>query len=208
MAAVEKKNQLTEPKSESSANLLDTLRDLMDWFQIEKVNGVIIGGIAASLLGRPRTTGDVDVLILLEEVHWKTFLNQGKKYNFFPRISEPLKFARQSRILLLKHKPSAIDLYISFAVLPFEKKTIFNATTIEVKGLRICLPKPEDLIIMKAVAARPKDLIDIESIFSINPKLNYRRILKTVQEFANAIDMPDIIDNLEKIHEKSKKILR
>ncbi len=198
---------MSEPESVSSAHLLGTLRDLMGWIQIERVNGVIIGGIAASLLGRPRTTGDVDVLIMLEEEFWKTFLNQGEKYNFFPRISEPLEFARQSRILLLKHKPSAIDVDISFAVLPFEKKTIFNATTVDIKGLLIRLPKPEDLIIMKAVAARPKDLIDIESIISTNPKLNYRRIHKTVQEFADAIDMPDIIENLEKIHKNSKKNL-
>ncbi len=194
-------------KSDTLTPLLHALHDLMNWLQIEQVNGVIIGGIAASLLGRPRTTGDVDVLILLEEEHWTKFLDQGKKYNFFSRISEPLEFARQSRVLLLKHKPSIIDVDISFAALPFEEKTILNATNIKVKGLTIRLPKPEDLIIMKAIAARPKDLIDIESIISANSKLNYRRIHKTVREFADALDMPDIIENLEKILKKTKNNL-
>jgi hypothetical protein len=41
-------------------------------------------------------------------------------------------------------------------------------------GVRVPLPIPEDLIVMKAVAHRPQDLADIESILVAHPKLNLR----------------------------------
>jgi hypothetical protein len=46
--------------------LLAVLRDLMAWVKAGKVQGVVIGGLAASLLGRPRLTRDVDMLVLAD----------------------------------------------------------------------------------------------------------------------------------------------
>lgn len=192
-------------KSDTLAPLLNALSDLMNWFETEHINGMVIGGVAASLLGRPRLTRDVDILIQLEEDGWSDFISQGAQYGFFPRIRDPLEFARESRVLLLQHGPTHIDIDVAFAALPFEEKSILNATDVEIKGLTVRLPKPDDLIIMKAVAARPKDLIDIDSLIDANPALQYKRIRAVVREFAEALDMPDIIENLDKILEKKSK---
>jgi hypothetical protein len=60
--------------------LLAVLRDLMAWLQAGKVPGVVIGGLAASLLGRPRLTRNVDVLVLIDEDHWADFLTAGENF--------------------------------------------------------------------------------------------------------------------------------
>jgi hypothetical protein len=186
------------------APLFDALRDLVTWFRNDKVNGIIIGGVAASLLGRPRATRDIDALVRLDEEKWPEFLEQCEKYGFVPRISEPLPFASKSRVLLLKHFLSGIDIDIAFAGLPFEEDSILKATAFNIKGLALRLPRPEDLIIMKAVAARPKDLVDIESLIDANPNLDHQSVTATVKEFAEALDMPELSENLHKI--LSKKI--
>ena len=49
------------------APLLAVLRDLVGWWKAGKVPGVVIGGLAASLLGRSRLTRDEDALVLVEE---------------------------------------------------------------------------------------------------------------------------------------------
>ena len=72
-----------------------TLRPLTDWLQAENVSGLIIGGVAASLLGRPRFTQDVDALISLEENLWEKFLRAGARFGFAPRITDPAAFARK-----------------------------------------------------------------------------------------------------------------
>ncbi len=181
-----------------------TLRSLTDWLRASNVSGLIIGGVAASLLGRPRLTQDVDVLILLDEKLWDTFLTAGQHFGFFPRISDPVVFARKSRVFLLHHQPTAIDVDIALAALPFEEEAIRQVNRRKLGKLTIPLPTPENLIIMKAVAHRPQDIADIGALVDTNPRLDFRRIRRWVQEFASALDMPDILADLEKILRESK----
>lgn len=63
---------------EPLAPLLSVLLDLVTWFQSRNVRGLVIGGVAASLLGRPRVTHDVDALVLLKREKWEEFLAAGK----------------------------------------------------------------------------------------------------------------------------------
>src|SRR3990167_10056021 len=152
------------PKKGPLSPLLEALRDLVTWLQCKHTPGVIIGGVAASILGRPRLTRDIDALVMLEEEYWDTFLLDGAKCGFIPRLNDCLTFARKSRVLLVRHKPSGIDVDITFGTLPFEKEAISRAVWFDIKKIRLPLPAPEDLIIMKAIAHRPRDLADIESI--------------------------------------------
>jgi hypothetical protein len=68
-------------REESLASLLAALRDLVAWLQATHVSGVVIGGVAASLLGRPRVTRDVDAVVLLDESHWDAFLAAGTQFD-------------------------------------------------------------------------------------------------------------------------------
>jgi hypothetical protein len=58
--------------------------------------------------------------------------------------------------------------------------------------LRLRLPTPEDLIIMKAVAQRPKDLEDIQAISVSHPDLDRARVQFWVEQFGQALDLPEL----------------
>ena len=150
-------------------------------------------------------TRDIDALILLEEKYWEEFLLDGEKFGFIPRLSDCVNFAKTSRVLLVRHKPSGIDVDITFGALAFEKEAITHAVWLEIKKIRLPLPVPEDLIVMKAIAHRPRDLADIESILDVHPKLNLRRVRQWVREFSNAIGMAEILNDLENILAKKRK---
>ena len=182
-----------------------TLSALVNWLRSEKVPGVIIGGIAASLLSRPRLTQDVDVLILLEERRWECFLNAGVRFGFLPRIADALVFAHRSRVILVNHKPSGVDVDISLAGLPFEEESIAQARWTKVGRLSLPLPTPENLIIMKAVAHRPQDMADIMALLDANLKMNFRRVRRWVKEFSTALGAPDILSDLESLLQQSRK---
>jgi hypothetical protein len=96
------------PETKALAPLLAVLADLIAWLKTEEVEGVVIGGLAASLLGRPRLTRDVDVLVV-DEGRWAGFLTTGATYGFVPRQRDTLAFAEQSRVLLVRHEPSGLD---------------------------------------------------------------------------------------------------
>jgi len=192
-------------KIETLVPLLSVLRDLVAWLEAKRVQGLIIGGVAASILGRPRVTRDVDALVLIDEKDWNRFLTAGTEFGFVARVTNPLDFARKAKVLLVRHKPSGIDVDVTFGALPFEKEAITNAVWVNIRGVRLPLPTAEDLIIMKAVAHRPRDLADIESIMDAHQKLNLRKIRRWVREFSTVVEIPEIFNDLEKILVRGRK---
>jgi len=158
---------------------------------------VVIGGVAASLLGRPRLTRDVDATVLLGERDPARFVEQGTAHGFTPRTADALEFARRARVLLLTHGPSTLDLDLSLGVLPFEAQMTADAVVREIQGIPIPLPRPEDLVVMKALAGRPKDRDDIEAVLQANPGLDVDRVRFWVAQFAEALEMPEILAELE-----------
>ncbi len=191
--------------AEPLAPLLAALGDLVAWLQAAQVSGVVIGGVAASLLGRPRVTRDVDALVVLDESEWMRFLAAGKQFGFEPRRPDAMEFAHKARVLLARHAPSGIDVDVVFGALPFEHEAVAKAVWVEVAGVRLPIPTPEDLIIMKAVAHRPRDLGDIEAVVDAHPKLDTQRVRRWVREFSIALAIPDLLSDLEKVLKKRKK---
>ncbi len=58
--------------------------------------------------------------------------------------------------------------------------------------LAIRLPTVEDLIVVKVVAHRPQDLLDIQALVEANSDPELHCIERWVREFAQALDMPDL----------------
>ena len=168
---------------------------------LEKHNdrGVIIGGIAVGLLGKPRYTADVDAMFLLSTQDIPQFLESARAENIIPRVQNVEEFARKTRVLLLKHIPMSTETEISLGVLLFEEEMVERGSVKSFANLSARLPTPEDLIIMKAIAHRPKDLEDIRTIVDNNPNLDIARIEKWVRDFAEVMETPDLWKQIEGI---------
>jgi hypothetical protein len=185
--------------------LLATLRDLAAWLEAAKAPYLVIGGVAVSLIGRPRVTADVDAVVLLPEADWENLARAGKSFGMVPRLEDALAFARKARILLMHHQPSGIDVDVAFGALPFEEEAISRAVSTKVASLTLPLPTPEDLIVMKAVAGRPTDWGDIEGILGSHPRLDRRRIRRCLRGFADAMDAPEIYEEMDELLAKREK---
>ncbi|MBO9361658.1 MAG: hypothetical protein J7452_05590 [Thermoflexus sp.] len=158
--------------------------------------GMIIGGVAASLLGRPRLTADVDVIMLLSVEELPELIAAAEEEGLTPRIQDAEDFARHHYVLLLRHRNSGIPVDISLGMLSFEKEAVERSIVYQAGELTLRLPTPEDLIIFKAVAHRPQDLLDIQALVKAHPNLDRERIERWVREFARALDMPDLWENI------------
>ena len=161
--------------------------------------GVIIGGIAASFLGKPRFTEDVDAVFMLSTEDISSFLEVAKAEKIVPRIEKVEEFARKTRVLLLIHSPSNKKVDISLGVLPFEEEMVERAQVKTVKKLSVRLPTPEDLIIMKAIAHRPKDLEDIRGVVDAQATLDLKHIELWVKAFGELLETPDLWKQIEEI---------
>jgi predicted nucleotidyltransferase len=186
------------------ASLLAALADVMKWLDDSHIPSMVIGGVATSMLGRARLTQDVDALVLIPEDEWEQALSNATNYGIAPRIEDPLGFARRSRMLLLTHTASNIDIDVALGGLSFELEALARSQTHEMNGFRLRLPVVEDLLIMKAFAHRPKDMEDIKGLLDAHPDADLNVVRQWVREFANAMTMPDLLEDFEKIAARRK----
>ena len=193
------------PEQEPLAPLLSALEDLTTWLNKANVRAMIIGGIATSVLARPRFTQDIDVLVILQPDRWRELAELGTQYGFMARVENALEFARKSHVLLLRHRTSGIDVDLVFGSLPFEEEAVKRANLAKVGSLNIPLPSPDDLIIMKAVAGRSQDWVDVAALLDAYPGIDLERVRRWVREFSTALESPEIFSELEKVISRSQK---
>jgi len=169
------------------------------WLRAARVPAIIVGGVAASLLGRPRLTRDVDALVDLPEDDWALALTTAANFDIAPRIGDPLDFARRSRVLLLRHRASQINIDIILGALPFEREAVAAGETRSLGDIEIRLPRVEDLMVMKAIAHRPRDMIDLEALLEAHPNANLERVRGQVREFSVAATLPELLKDLDSL---------
>ena len=175
---------------------LTALQRLLDRFS---ARGVIIGGIATGFLGKPRFTVDLDAMFLASTKEGPGILEMAKEEGIEPRTDQIMEFAKKNRVLLLRHFASGASIDISLGVLPFEEEVVARGKVYDAGILSIRLPTPEDLIIMKAIAHRPKDLIDIQTVIDAHPDLDVHRIRHWVISFADVLETPSLWTDIEEL---------
>ena len=175
--------------------LLEPLESLQRLLSRFDNRGVIIGGTAVSMLGRARFTDDVDAMFLLSIQDIPRLLEAAKEEGIEPRIENAVEFAKKSRVMLMKHVLSDTNIDISLGVMPFEQEMVERSVVHQIdEALQIRLPTPEDLIIMKAIAHRSKDLEDIRTIAEKYLDLDVGRIEEWVKAFGEVLETPDLWD--------------
>jgi len=186
-------------------HLIEALRDLNALVRREQVPATIIGGVAASLVGRPRMTKDVDLLVHMDDQNWAGFLQAAERAGFAPRARDPLEFAQQTRVLLLRHQASGIDIDVILGATSFENEVIQRSTVAQLHGLSIPLPTPEDLIVLKWLAHRDQDVLDVHGILDAHPNLNTAAVKSTLSSLAEYVDDFDIAAEFDALLARRKK---
>ncbi len=185
--------------TDTLAPLLEALRACTAWLRAAKKRGAVIGGVAASIHGQPRVTQDIDLVALVPDDEWAAFLVVGVKFGIEPRRRDALAFATTTRVLLLRHKPSGVELDVSLGAIAFEHRMVERALTRRVRGVSFRVATAEDVVVMKALALRPRDVADIEGILAAVPELAIERVRRDLRALSESLEGPDYLSELDRI---------
>ncbi len=159
----------------------------------------IIGGLAVQHWGEPRVTANVDVSVAVPADATDEFLAKAIVH-FHPRTQDAQDFARENRVLLVSAS-NGCPVDICLAIAGYEDEMMRRSVSRELqpgRAVRICTP--EDLVIHKLVAGRPRDLEDAETvIMRQRDRLDADYIRRWLADFANALDQPDLLERFESI---------
>lgn len=171
---------------------LAALRCLSDALRELGTESVLIGGVAVSLLAQARYTRDVDILVILDTSDAGKLINVAQRHQFAPLFSDAAEFAVAARIAPLTHISTGITVDVALGCMPFEAEVIARAQPFPGNDIHIGLPTPEDLLILKAIAGRPKDLEDIRNIALTYPDMDRNRVERWVREYGELLEDPEL----------------
>jgi len=174
------------------------LQKVIEFLDEHRIPYMVIGGLAVSIWGEPRSTHDADFKVSIEMslVEFrKIVLNR-----FQERPTNIPAHKKSAHVLQIWAMPNiATDLLVS--LLDYEKEAIHRAVSMEIMGIPTRVCTAEDLIVHKMVAGRGKDWLDIQPILiRQRGKLDLAYIRNWLSQFAEALENPEILSRFDELY--------
>lgn len=157
--------------------LVQPMLDFIKLFEELQIPYAIMGGIAVGAHGIPRPTHDLDFKISIARNRLPSLYKAAEKLGY----SVPDSFANGwvdlvSEMPLVRVRQwvegKAIDIDIFLAESPFQVSVLDRRVRMEIDTGFAWLVSAEDLILLKLIASRPRDIGDIQDIFLAQGQLD------------------------------------
>jgi len=178
--------------------LKQSYKKIVFFLNNEKINYIVIGGIAVSVIGNPRETIDIDFCVFIKKSDIKNLLDKMTQADFTVDKEKILKNINLMGCFNIKDRNVRIDFII--ASHKFEKSAFDRKISVEMLGVKAYYPTPEDLILLKIVPGRLRDLADVEDIaIRHSGKLNEKYLLSWAQKLSDEAQDLRIFKEVQRI---------
>jgi hypothetical protein len=176
--------------AQPAADLLAALADLL---RARGTRWYVFGAQAVIIWGAPRMSADVDVTIEVRLEEAKGFVAEMERAGFQLRIQDVEEFVARTRVLPFIHLKTSIPLDAVLAGPGLEEQFLDRARDVDVAGTTVPIISPEDLIVTKILAGRPKDILDVLGILRERAsRLDLAQIRATLHQLDQALDRSDL----------------
>jgi Nucleotidyltransferase of unknown function (DUF6036) len=157
-----------------------------------KARWYLFGAQAATLWGRPRLTADIDITAEIPPDHMGELVASMRRHAFQLRFDDP-EFVTRTRVVPFVHA-SGIPLDVVLAGSGLEEEFLTRAIEVDVEGTIVPVISPEDLIVTKVLAGRPKDIEDVRGVLRERAgSLDIDRIRATLTMLETALNQSDLL---------------
>jgi hypothetical protein len=163
---------------------------LSEAFDQNNIPYMIIGGQAVLVYGEPRFTKDIDVTLGVGTDRLESVLKLVDSIGWKVLVPSPLEFVQKTMVLPCQDPASGVRLDLIFSFSLYERQAMDRVRRMNILGKDVRFASPEDLIIHKVVAGRPRDLEDARVVQLKNPGMDRIYIEKWLKEFAASLGKP------------------
>ncbi|MDA3793109.1 MAG: nucleotidyl transferase AbiEii/AbiGii toxin family protein [Elusimicrobia bacterium] len=172
------------------------LIEMAQFFNREKIQYVVIGGVAAQYWGEPRFTADVDIAVSAGVDNLDKFIDKISEI-FKSRVENIKEFGNKFRVLPVKAS-NGCNVDITLAIPGYESRVMERAVNFKINDKKVRVCSAEDLIVHKALAGRPVDRQDIEGIIlRQQDSLDKEYIIKWLNIFADELADGEILSRFK-----------
>jgi predicted nucleotidyltransferase len=155
----------------------EVARELVQLFEAEGIPYALMGGLAIRIHAIPRPTYDVDFTIALSRAALPRLYQQVQELGYTIPAAQLTGWVETVRglpvvKLQLWIGDRAIDVDVFLAETPYQEHLLTRRRRYRADGFEAWFVSPEDLILLKLLAGRPKDKVDVGDVLFIQGQLD------------------------------------
>lgn len=191
------------PLTSDAARLLALVREVFHrrgdrWF--------LFGAQAVVAHGFPRTTADVDVTVMPADGNPRALATALVNAGLTLRVSDLDDFVDRTAVLPFFHEPTGLGLDVVLGASGLENDCIERAVAVDIGDGTVPVIRVEDLIVLKVLSGRPKDVEDVRSILRRQRRtLNLADLHSLLSQLEEALGQSDLLRALEGLLAEEEK---
>lgn len=174
----------------------ETLRALAEAFDEQGVDWYLFGAHAVAIRGAPRATQDVDVTVQVPRTALPALIAALERHGLrhrYPELAAEL-IAHGSVLPLAASSGMEVDMVLSGSGL--EQLALERATTVPIEGIPVPVVHATDLVVMKILAGRGKDIDDARAVIAAG-EVDSREARELLRQLEHALGQSDLVPQLE-----------
>lgn len=185
------------PLASDAARLLALVREVFlrrgdRWF--------LFGAQAVVAHGFPRTTGDVDVTVVPADGNPRALAAALVSAGLTLRVPDLDDFVERTAVLPFLHEPTGLGLDVVLGASGLENDCIDRAVPVDIGDGTVPVIRVEDLMVLKVLSGRPKDVEDVRSILRRKGgTLDLGHVRSLLAELEEALGQSDLVPALERL---------
>ncbi len=180
-------------ESDLTSAELELLCGLAELFAELGLQWYVFGGQAAIAYGARRSTNDIDVSVL-DGTGRVPEIVAGLTRRGWELLFDDDEFVRRTRVLPARSTATGLGLDIVLAGDPYEVQIASRARPLPELGLPIPVAAPEDVVVMKLLAGRPRDLDDVRAIVREQVALDERYVRSLLVLLQESLSRDDLLE--------------
>ena len=148
---------------------------------------MVIGGQALLRYGEPRLTKDIDITVGCAPFEAAPVLRVIEALGLRILVDNVEDFLSKTFVLPVQDIESSLRIDLIFSLSEYERSALQRAQIVDIRGVEVRFISPEDLIIYKIVAGRPRDIEDVKNVLLKNKNLDERMIRRWLKEYDAAL---------------------
>ncbi len=169
--------------------------DFVRLFEQFGVAYVVMGGLAVRSYGIPRATYDVDFTAAIDRTRLPEFYRAVRELGY--TVPEPYLTGWVDRVagmpvvkVRLWLEGRGVDVDIFLAESAYQDEVLARRVRQESEGRAVWMVSPEDLVLLKLLAHRPRDIADVGDILFTQGRLDETYL----RRWANSLGVPEELE--------------
>jgi hypothetical protein len=138
-------------------------REFLELLNSRGVDYVIVGAHSVALHGRPRYTGDLDILVRPTPENARMLVDILNEFGFAESGFKEPDFLKAEHLIQLGRAPTRIDLLTSLSGVSSEE-AFATKVLAEIDGISVFVLGRDALMRNKRAVGRPQDLADLDTL--------------------------------------------